>query len=387
MRSVGVAGWSQHGYYGLSPPQCQPGGAPTFPGAAKTFGNPGGALLGDGYFVPGAGGAPQPVLTGFPGLVFGSGGFMLGGFFPAAAPVIPAVRAGPDFLPLATTADTSLTTVCPTGVSELWAVPTGFVALDEATLAMGCSTDGVIWHVAQSSGGQPDFPQSFVGDDLHHTVVYYDDAGLVWVSSDAVPFNFSTQGVLPGAISDPPGLAWKGPGTGVLLLGTSGGAGNVFKSLDGGMTWAAAGNVAFAGGFNFLGFGVTQWLAIGDDGAGKNQFSVSTDDGTTWSPPADLPGANNIATGFVTGATNHANGWFIGNLNAASPDNYWVSDDDGSTWDSPNLFANPGWQEVVFGGGIYNTTFTNVANTGTVLATSSSDGRNWTLGPTVTEAG
>lgn len=45
MRSLGPAGWAQHGFFGLG---------------AKTFGNPGGALSGDGYFVNGQGGGPPP---------------------------------------------------------------------------------------------------------------------------------------------------------------------------------------------------------------------------------------------------------------------------------------------------------------------------------------
>lgn len=45
MRSLGPAGWASHGFFGRG---------------AKTFGNPGGALSGDGYFVNGQSGGPQP---------------------------------------------------------------------------------------------------------------------------------------------------------------------------------------------------------------------------------------------------------------------------------------------------------------------------------------
>lgn len=45
MRSLGPAGWAAHGFYGF---------------AAKTFGNPGGATSGTGYFVPGMRPGPPP---------------------------------------------------------------------------------------------------------------------------------------------------------------------------------------------------------------------------------------------------------------------------------------------------------------------------------------
>jgi hypothetical protein len=46
MRAIGPAGWSSHGFFGFR---------------AKTFGNPGGATSGDGYFVNGQGGSVAPI--------------------------------------------------------------------------------------------------------------------------------------------------------------------------------------------------------------------------------------------------------------------------------------------------------------------------------------
>lgn len=368
MRAIGPAGWASHGYFGFG---------------AKTFGNPGGATSGNGYFVPG-GVTPARQNAIGNAIAFHDieGNFLLGGFTAVDSTVFTATRVNVAFLPLASQVDNPLPGADFGGaVYQVYAVPTGFIAID-ANNDIGFSTVGVTWNRCTTSGVAANGVQCVAGDEVHHTLCYVDLNTSIWVSPDSGTPNFATQGT--GIVAAFPPLAAKGSGSGILLI--TDGSGDIYQSTDGGLTWVQVGTIQNGWVVEFLGFGVSQWLAIGTDGGGLVQFSVSTDDGATWTVPAALPGANNQDTGFVVAASDRANGWFVGNATAASPDNYWVSNDDGSTWVSPNLLTNRAWFSVAFGRGDYCALVPDPTFSFTYLVTSG-DGRTWTKGPNVTEPG
>lgn len=364
MRSIGPAGWGSHGYYGAT---------------AKTFGNPSGASSGSGAVVPPPGG-PVKAFANALATRRGSTTIVLGGFETVTSEVFTAVRANSSFLATAAQPDNVIAALS-NGIGGIATVPGGFIAIDSNGLMAFANQLAAAWAAVTTAGGAVNGTQAVAGDDVHHTVVYADIAGDGWVSPDSGTPDFATQSTVDAGEIFPP-LAYKGPGTGILL-GVSGGT-TIIQSTDGGATWVTVGSPGFAGGtLTFLGFGSTQWLATGDDGS-VNQFSVSTDDGVTWSAPAPFPGAGNTATGFVSAATDNSNTWVVGNLQGSSPDNYWVSNDDGSNWTSPNAFANSGWQAIAVTGGTFCAVLRDPTVEFTTLATSV-NANNWVTGATVTE--
>jgi photosystem II stability/assembly factor-like uncharacterized protein len=133
-------------------------------------------------------------------------------------------------------------------------------------------------------------------DDNHPPTIYRtSDGGHSWKGSTLPdPPGFVSQN---GGFELRAGLV-KGFGSTLLVLATSGqGDGYVFRSTDGGASWAFLARTG--GGPNNLTFvTATRWLTIGNDSSGTE----TTDAGKTWHPfTNDYSNAAGVATVFVFG--------------------------------------------------------------------------------------
>lgn len=375
MRSVGAAGWSQHGYFGLT---------------AKTFGNPTGASSGDG-------GVPPPVSAAENAAAFalgaGNGGLLLLGFLGAtSAAVFTASRFNAVFDALAAQADTPAPSL-DNGLGPPAAFTDGiFVTADGDGTIANTADNGATWQAAINPGGAViNGPYGVTFDGVNNRVMLSDtNSTNIFVSVNSAPLNLSSSAT--GAANPVGPVAYKGFGGITLALEQGGGAGpQVWKSTDGGAIWTAVSPSPFVGnaGF-FVGFGNTRWLSVGAEaGTGNLQTSVSTDDGTTWSAAATLPGSSASGSNPVSVATDNAGNWVIINNagGGVGPANYWISNDDGVSFAAPGLFAAQGGAPaggLVFSGGQWCAVWFDPTQSFNFLATSA-DGRAWAAGPNITE--
>jgi hypothetical protein len=322
-------------------------------------------------------------------IVQGQGGYLAGGFFPVSGPIVTAVRFNASFTALAAPPDTSIPGFGSNGVDQCFHVPGRFIILDGSDVAD--STDGVTWTLG--SGVDADLIDgnyTLVYDDLHSVIVVAISVsgGDIAVGPDTSPLAF-TQHL--GVTAEFMGcIGYKGPGTGIILgvCGPGGAAaGEVFKSVNGGTVWTLVGHLPNFGSSNtgfFIGRGVSHWLSVGDDGH-TSQYTLSTDDGATWSAAAPFPNGGGLTTSIAAVATDGAGNWVVA-TNGTPPDNYWVSNDDGVTWTSPNLFAAQGGIQpscLLWNGSEWLAVWVDPTQSFDILA-SSPDGHAWTTLATLT---
>jgi hypothetical protein len=322
-------------------------------------------------------------------LAQGQGGYLASGFFPVTGPSVAAVRFNVTFNSIAAPPDTTIPGFGSVSIDNCFHVPGRFIALDSGDIAD--SSDGATWTLGSGLNSNIiDSSYALVYDDLHSVIVAAISVtgGDIAIAPNASPVTF-TQHL--GVVAESMGcLGYKGPGTGIILgiCGPGGGsAGQVFKSTNGGTTWTHVSTLNF-GSSNagyFVGFGVSHWLAIGDDGT-FSKYALSTDDGATWSAPADFPNSGGSTVTVRAIATDGAGNWVVIS-NGTPPDNYWVSNNDGVTWTSPNLFSAQGGMQngsLLWNGSQWLGAWSDPTQAFNILA-SSADGRTWTVGPTVTE--
>lgn len=329
--------------------------------------------------------AKQPNRTTPAQIAAGHGGvLMVGMFLSPSNESKTAARFNTHFEGLALQKDDLVSTNQAEFSSAFWS-GTRFVCLDFDGVAYD-STNGVNF----TTGTNPslDYPTQgyrLTTNTVHNTVAYIgtNDPGRIYVSPLASPLDFNG-----GTEVDSGGLGCIGTraDTGVMLAVGFGTNPNVWKSTDGGTTWAMVGSPGFVDSGVFVGYGATQWLTIGTQGSSPLYFSVSTDDGTTWSAPQSMPSmsGNVFASGAI--ATDGAGNWVAIGL-GAPPDNYWVSTDDGSSWISPNLFAAGDQFGVIPGlltwdGAKWCAVFSNSDFSANFVSTST-DGQNWDVGPII----
>jgi hypothetical protein len=203
-----------------------------------------------------------------------------------------------------------------------------------------------------------------------------------------------SSGFFGKAPAAPPSGLWTAqvtPNTSGWLAAASDGAGHVlavandktvWRSSNGGVSWAARTSIVDAGGLGFL-------MAFGNGvfiiGGSASNVHRSADGGATWST---------IATGAINGVgsdtvlmiiTDGAGRWVAG-INGASAStgtiaNYAVSTDNGLTWTpANNSFKNNGWVSVHSGiwDGSQFVAVGEQLGTGTNTIDTSPDGVTWT---------
>ena len=138
------------------------------------------------------------------------------------------------------------------------------------------------------------------------------------------------------------------------------------RSVDGGITWTAGGNLPTTTTWTSIAYGNGVWVAVATGGTAN---AYSTDGGQTWTAGAALP-ASTTWTSVDYGA-----GKFVavasGGTQAAS------STDLGLTWTSRTLPSSSDWSSVAFG----NNRFVAVSS-GATTSAYSLDGITWTASAT-----
>lgn len=334
--------------------------------------------------------AKQPNRTFATQLAAGNGGVLMAGFFlEPTTESKTATRFSTLFEALAAVVKDNLVSSNQAEMACAYFLGGRFIAFD---FDGNCyeSTNGVDFTAGINPNGDfPGGPYQLALDDTNNTIVFSgsNDSTSVYVSDNVTPLNFSTAvEVDAGNI----GAIANRPGSGVLLLlggGRNGGTNtNVWRSTDGGMTWALVGLQPFVNCGEFLGYGTTQWIAQGSTSSSNVQFSLSTDDGATWTAATNFPGPNNGAVSAAQ-ATDGAGNWVaIGDSDP--PDNYWVSSDDGTTWTSPNLFdasKQDGSVQglLVWDGHKWCACWNNPDDSALFVSVSTDGGATWDVGPTI----
>jgi hypothetical protein len=158
----------------------------------------------------------------------------------------------------------------------------------------------------------------------------------------------------------------SGTGTVVAINSTTvaiaTGSNTTTRSVNGGFTWTAGGNLPASTTWSGIAYGQGTWVAVATGGTAN---AYSTDGGQTWTAGAALP-ASATWTSVAYGA-----GKFVavssGSIAAA------ISTDGGLTWASSVLPTGSNWSSVAFG----NNRFVAVSSTSGTAAAYSLDGINW----------
>jgi len=161
----------------------------------------------------------------------------------------------------------------------------------------------------------------------------------------------------------------KVTGGGVITFDTSGvAAGGVFVAVRGdgqtayslnGTSWASGGSIGAA---SWVGYGDGRWVAVV---TGSNTSYYSTDGGVTWAAGGNLP----ASTGWFR--VKYGNGRWVAIASPGTVAAYSING--GTSWLSMSGLPSAAWTDIAYGGGIW----TAVAFGGTQAA-SSTNGTSWT---------
>jgi hypothetical protein len=162
----------------------------------------------------------------------------------------------------------------------------------------------------------------------------------------------------------------SGSGTAVttnsVTVAIATGSNTTTRSVNGGITWTAGGNLPSSTTWQSVAYGQGYWIAIATGGTAT---AYSTDGGQTWTAGGALP-ASTTWTDIAYGA-----GKFVavasGGTQAASTADF------GATWTSRTLPTSTGWASVAFG----NNRFVTVSSNATTAAYSL-NGIDWAASPT-----
>ena len=149
------------------------------------------------------------------------------------------------------------------------------------------------------------------------------------------------------------------------------GSNTTTRSVDGGITWTAGGNLTGSTNWSGIAYGQGTWVAVAN---GSSATSYSTDGGQTWTAGGSLPGGGAAWTGVAYGA-----GKFVAVASSGTQAAY--STDDGVTWTTAALPSSSNWKSVAFG----NNRFVAVSSTSGTAAAYSLDGITW-VASTITSA-
>jgi hypothetical protein len=149
------------------------------------------------------------------------------------------------------------------------------------------------------------------------------------------------------------------------------GSNTTTRSVDGGVTWSAGGNLPASTTWTSIAYGQGTWIAVASGGTAS---AYSTDGGQTWTAGGALP-ASATWTSVAYGA-----GKFVavasGGTQAAG------SSDNGLTWSLRVLPSSTNWKSVAFG----NNRFVAVSSSSGTAAAYSLDGITWTASTIISAA-
>jgi hypothetical protein len=134
------------------------------------------------------------------------------------------------------------------------------------------------------------------------------------------------------------------------------------RSVNGGVTWTAGGNLPSSTIWTGIAYGQGRWVAIAGGGTTN---AYSTDGGLTWTAGGALPSSESW-TDITYGA-----GKFVAVASGTGVTAY--STDGGETWTGGSGMASSNWNSVTFG----NNRFVAVSSTSGTIAAYSLDGINW----------
>lgn len=245
MRSLGPAGWAAHGFYGF---------------AAKTFGNPGGATSGTGYFVPGMRPGPPPN----PGIKFTVRTSPTGG-----QPVLAmqSDAAGNTLL-----VDKTGRTFHSTNGGVTWALVSTIAGFDSVQATGRILTAAGTWLLSaqQNIGGVTFYRSTNIGVTWTPIVSGIGAAGSCAIATDGAGRWFGIGNVVPASPA------------------------NYGHSLtDDGQTWSLTGNVTTLAGTVAQDpqlWDGAQWIVFSND-------PVNTTDAAIWTSPDTLTWTEHLASG------------------------------------------------------------------------------------------
>ena len=162
-----------------------------------------------------------------------------------------------------------------------------------------------------------------------------------------------------------------GPGSGTgtvtplstVFVAVASGTNITYRSIDGGATWSAGGNLANSGTWTAVGYGDGRWVAVR---SGSTESAYSTNGGISWTVGGTggaLPSAS--WTGVVYGM-----GKWVAMANGAQAA---YSIDGGVTWATVAMPSTSNWSSVAWGNG----RFVAVSATSGTAAAYSLDGVTW----------
>jgi hypothetical protein len=135
------------------------------------------------------------------------------------------------------------------------------------------------------------------------------------------------------------------------------------RSVNGGVTWTAGGNLPASTTWTSIAYGQGRWVAVA---SGGTTSAYSTDGGVTWTAGGNLP------TSATWTAITYGAGKFVAIATASTAVAY--SPDGGVTWVGGTGLANSNWSSVKFG----NNKFVAVSATSGTVAAFSLNGIAWT---------
>jgi hypothetical protein len=149
------------------------------------------------------------------------------------------------------------------------------------------------------------------------------------------------------------------------------GSNTTTRSVTGGITWGAGGNLTGSTNWTSIAYGQGTWIAVAN---GSSATAYSTNGGQTWAAGGSLPGGGAAWTSIAYGA-----GKFVAVASSGTQAAY--STDDGLTWTTATLPSSTNWSSVAFG----NNRFVAVSSTSGTAAAYSLNGIDWTAS-TITSA-
>jgi hypothetical protein len=151
-----------------------------------------------------------------------------------------------------------------------------------------------------------------------------------------------------------------------VIVAIATGSNTTTRSVDGGITWTAGGNLPASTTWTSVTYGRGTWVAVASGGTAN---AYSTDGGATWTAGGALP-ASATWTSVAYGG-----GKFVAVASGGTAAAY--STNEGETWTAATLPTSTGWASVAFG----NNRFVTVSSNATTAAYSL-NGIDWEASPT-----